>query len=323
VCALNFSNRKRYHLFIGDGPQFLPVTMKLLGLLGTRQKIVPYVADQMPYFLATSWYGPRKTKLLKAIFNLWDGYLCVGELMEQLTRQVTHPQKHAGIFTISNYIRRERYEELRAVSPKLDSPNILFIGNGPGGHRVWYKGLDLMLEAFGIACRENPRLRFTIVGQWDPAVEREVLRRLGPECSGRVRFVGQDPEIRKYIEESSLYLHCGRGDGWPNTVMEAMCGGLPPLISEWTGGREAVRQVDPDLVVPLDPHSVAKRISWYLDVSLSDKKALSDRCRQVCSHYTEELSISQFVRTLRRMLRHFDLPDLSGEIAARHEEVRS
>jgi glycosyltransferase involved in cell wall biosynthesis len=319
VCALRFPNRKRYHLFLGDGPQFLPIAMKLLGRLGRRQKIVPYVADQMPYFLATGWFGPRKTRLLRAIFNLWDGYLCVGEVMEQLTRQVTRPGKHPGIFTIPNYLRRDRYELLRGTTPKLDSPSILFVGNGPSGHRVWYKGLDLMLEAFGIACRENPRLRFTIVGEWTSAVAGELLRRVGRGSAERVRFVGQDPGIQRYMAESGLYLHCGRGDGWPNTVMEAMCAGLPPLISEWTGGREAVRQVDPELVVPLDPEAVAKRICWYLDLSLSEKKALSDRCRQVCSDYTEELAVPRFVGAVRRILHHFGLPDLPGEGMAGHD----
>jgi hypothetical protein len=81
--------------------------------------------------------------------------------------------------------------------------------------------------------------------------------------------------------------------------------------------------VDPNLIVPLDPALVAERICWYLDLSSSDKKNLSERGRQVGSRYTEEQAVSRFVRVLRQMIRHFDLPDLSPEIIARHEEIRS
>jgi hypothetical protein len=79
--------------------------------------------------------------------------------------------------------------------------------------------------------------------------------------------------------------------------------------------------VDPDLVAPLDPQSVAKRICRYFDLSPSDRRALGDRCREVCSNYTEERAVSLFVRTLRQMLSHFNLPDLAPEIVARYGEA--
>jgi hypothetical protein len=64
LSSIFFPERSKWDLIIGDGPQHLPVVMKKLKLLSSNQKIVPYLAGEFAYFLATGYYGKRKTKIL-------------------------------------------------------------------------------------------------------------------------------------------------------------------------------------------------------------------------------------------------------------------
>jgi hypothetical protein len=55
ACAATFPRRSEWDLIIGDGPQHLPIVMKILGLLRPHQKALPYLAGEFPYFLTGQW----------------------------------------------------------------------------------------------------------------------------------------------------------------------------------------------------------------------------------------------------------------------------
>ena len=81
----------------------------------------------------------------------------------------------------------------------------------------------------------------TIVGDWDECT-RESLLRTDPAA---LKFVGRCSDLAPVFATASVYLHPGRGDAFPLSVLEAMAAGLVPIVSEWTGAKEVVEQVDP------------------------------------------------------------------------------
>jgi glycosyltransferase involved in cell wall biosynthesis len=104
-------------------------------------------------------------------------------------------------------------------------------------------------------------------------------------------------------------------------VLEAMCAGVPSIVSEWTGTREAVEHVDPGLVVPCDAESAAEKVHWYFSLSPEARRALSARCREVAAQYSEERAVESFVSSYRQVLGYFGLPDLPQELIGRNPEV--
>jgi glycosyltransferase involved in cell wall biosynthesis len=311
ACSIAFPERHAWDLIIGDGPQHLPVVMKRLGLLQRRQKILPYLAGEFAYFLATGYYGRSKTALLRRWFMSWDGYLCLGDMTAQLLRQVLPEARHRDLFTFPNFVRAERVRQLDGLDPALDGTRILFIGNGPAGFRVFYKGLDLLLASYAMARLRVPELECSIAGDWDVDVARRLEREAGLS-PGVVHWLGRIDELGPTLTSHSLYVHCGRGDAWPNTVMEAIVAGVPALVSDMTGGAEVIRRVEPRLVVPLDAEAVARAIEWYCALPMRDRHDLARRLRAaVLDGYTEARAKEAFRKTIRTVLDHFGLTEVA------------
>jgi glycosyltransferase involved in cell wall biosynthesis len=318
-CSLAFPERHQWDLIIGDGPQHLPVVMKRLGLLQRRQKILPYLAGEFAYFLATGYYGRVKTALLRRWFMGWDGYLCLGEMTARLLRQVLPEARHRDLFTFPNFIRAERVQELSGLDPALDGARILFVGNGPEGFRVFYKGLDLLLKSYAVARARVPDLECSVAGDWRADVARRLEQEVGLSPGG-VQWLGPIERLGPTFTAHSLYVHCGRGDAWPNTVMEAMVSGVPALVSDMTGGAEIIRRIEPRLVVPLVPEAVARAIEWYHALPTHDRRDLARQLRAaVLDGYTEARAKETFRETIRGALDHFGMTDVvlppSGEMA--------
>jgi glycosyltransferase involved in cell wall biosynthesis len=182
---------------------------------------------------------------------------------------------------------------LRANRPTLDSKLIVCIANGPGGWRTWYKGIDLLIQAFERVATKHRDARLAVAGEWAAPAIAELLAHLraGRE---RVRFVGPQTDLLPLLQKAALYLHLGRGDAFPLSVLEALCAGVPAIVSEWTGTRQAVREVDQTLVVALDPSAAAARVDAYLTASSETRSRLGDAARRVGCTYTETQAIKAF-----------------------------
>jgi glycosyltransferase involved in cell wall biosynthesis len=141
-----------------------------------------------------------------------------------------------------------------------------------------------------------------VVGEWDECDRASLLR---DDPSG-VTFVGHRSDLTAVFSTACIYLHPGRGDAFPLSVLEAMAAGLVPIVSEWTGTKEVVEQVDPMLVCPLDARVLAERIQCFMNLSISEKVALSNKAREVVSTYTEEHAVKVFKDNFGRIVNAFN-----------------
>jgi len=126
-----------------------------------------------------------------------------------------------------------------------------------------------------------------VVGEWDRDVRAQY-------ASNAVHFAGSSQRLAHYFNASCIYLHCARGDAFPHSVLEAMAAGLIPIVSEWTGAKEAVCRVDPTLVCTLDADRISARVLEILALSTQDKQVLSDRARSVAREYSQAHAIASF-----------------------------
>lgn len=304
ICGLRFPKRRSYNIFLVDNLHFMPVFMKIFNMISGDQKIVAHMGSHTLYFI----YSHRFSKISE-FFHIWalkkyDALICEGEMAAQLVKNILGKET-PKLYIVNNGIPKEHFPSITNVN--LNSKNVLFIGNGPGKERLWYKGLDLMLDAFEIALRKNPDLHFTIVGTWDERLISELLTTYGAEINTAVVFKGPTSELGKEIANHSLYLHCARGEAYGITILIAMANGLPAIISDWTGAKEVVSKVDETLIVSLDKDIIADKITWYFGLDIAKRQNLSQRSVQVATLCTEVNAIDRYQKSFSEMISDFRL----------------
>ena len=292
VCSLTFPHRKKYDLFISSGPQFPIVLLKLFRRIRGTQKIVCYLGSETLYFLQVGRYGKLAAWMTKRALAYYDGYICNGPMQAELLKKIIN-KKRNKIYINTNGLRENRRQRLLALEADLSTHRILFIGDLYGDWRAWYKGIDLMAEAIDKIVNQLPRLLFTIVGRYDEHHVEEINRKF-PSAGEHLRWIGHTEDVIPYLQRSSLYLHCSRGDAYPNAVVEAMAAGIPTIVSEWTGTKHLVSQVSSSLISTLNPNCLAKRIISYFNLSLNEKHRLAARGRNVVRTMTEEAAVQRF-----------------------------
>lgn len=303
LCSLFFPRRNKYSIFLTEGPHFLPVIMKRLHLLSKRQKAAALLDNETLYFLKARRYRRTTQQALLGVLADYDALFCVGRMQTELAKELLSGHAREPLFIkVHSSLPPHSREKLKLVRPNLDGRQILFIGNGPSGWRAWYKGIDLLVDSINLAASDlKEQLRLKIAGLWESAYAGALLART-PARSASIEFLGHLPDLAPALSDSALYVHLGRGEAFGISIIEAMYAGVPALVSEWTGAREAVEQVDPRLVVPLDAQAAAERICWYMRLPLEQKLKLSARSREVAATYTEERALGEFRDAVNQLL---------------------
>jgi glycosyltransferase involved in cell wall biosynthesis len=208
--------------------------------------------------------------------------------------------RRTQVFAVPGAVSAQRCEALQRLTPALVGANILFIGHGPSGWRVRYKGLDLLLLTLKLVLAQRPDAHLTILGEWSPDVVDASLASMGHERS-RVTFAGPQQSIERFLNDSALCLHVGRGDAFPLSTLETMCAGVPTIVSALTGTSEVVRRVEPAFVVPPEPAAAASAVVKYLVLDDEARRRLASRFRREAASYTEEVAITAFRTVISRI----------------------
>lgn len=294
LCAAWFPGRKDYGLFLTEGAHAPPVLMRKMGLLRKTQRTAALMSNETLYLVRSGYYPASTRKKILWLMRSFDALLCIGAMQVRIARELMG--EGAGAPRIEELycaIPAARREIAESVRPSLTAGRLLFIGNGPSGFRTWYKGVDLLLAAFEQALSDNPGLRLDIVGHWDAGEMKRLLLQF-PAAARNIVFIGEVHDLGEVLSRASLYVHLGRGEAFGISVLEAMAAGVPALVSEWTGGAEAVACVGPGWIVPLDARLAADRISAYFRLTLPERLLLSQASRAAAAKYTEPRAIRCF-----------------------------
>jgi glycosyltransferase involved in cell wall biosynthesis len=300
LCAFTFPQRKGYDVFLSEEAYFMLGLMKLFGLLSKKQKLIGIMGSHTLYFLHSNRYKPSTKKAFIKLFNKYDAFICEGPLQYEMLSNMLGKNSDVRLYKIFNGSPVQRFSKLIQVEPQLTSMNIITIGAMPNNDRIYYKGFDLMLEAFSIVKKYYPALTFTVVGEYDHDLMTTLTNKYCPDFKADIIFTGQISDLTSQLNNASLYLHTARGEAWGISVTEAMSAGIPPIVSDWTGSKEAVEKISEKLVVPLQASLISDRVIWYLGLSVAEKKILSEKAREVSRFYTEENAIAHFKKTFEK-----------------------
>lgn len=293
LCALFFPNRKKYSVFFTESIREPILIMKLLGLISSRQKLIPLMDNETLFFYHNNRYSKIVMWMIKKYLEKSDAIICVGEFQSKLAEQIIGKKQFAKIRTVNNWVFKENYEKLSKITSDLNSKKILFIGDVSAEFRAWYKGVDLMIKAFDLASKVNTDITLEIVGINDVKYLDSYLSKLTFETRNKILIKSRQP-IFSFLETASLYLHCARGEAWGITIMEALTAGVPVICSDLTGAKEVVVKVSPELIVPTNELKIAEKIIWFFNLPYNQRLDLSHRGREVMKDYTEEKSIDRF-----------------------------
>ena len=131
------------------------------------------------------------------------------------------------------------------------------------------KRFDLLIEAFAIVSRRQPRVRLAIVGEGScrPALEAHMAR-LG--VADRCRLLGHQGDVISMHHVFDLFVQSSTREGTPNAVLEAMALETPIVATDVGGTAELVTHGVHGLLVR--PGSAAP-LAESIETALSDRRA--------------------------------------------------
>jgi glycosyltransferase involved in cell wall biosynthesis len=256
---------RNFDVYLCEGTYIIPALAKKMGLI-KNAKIINILASPLLYYLKIGDISGVKRFFAIQMLREVDEFICMGKMEEELLKELLPNAKTIVKYPLPNPDLVKTLLKTSNLVPKLDSHKLLFIGK----QDAYYKGVDLLLDSFKTIKKIWPDAELTIIGKIT-GIEKD------PKKMAGVKLLGYVDDIVKPIKEHSLYIHLGRGDAFPVSVIEAMLGGLPALVSEWTGSKEIICNVDKHLIVPLNKSAITNGISWYFELNHREKITLSNK----------------------------------------------
>ncbi len=300
LSAIRLPVTREKTILLSEGIHFMPALAKIIWKR-KKVKLIYLLDNEGLYFISSKYYSFITRFFSIQALNRADAFICIGYFQGEMLRGLIH-RTNNKLFITFNGIEKNRLNELLQIEPDLESNNIVFIGNGPDGWRVWYKGLDILVEVFKELSDQYKNAKLTIVGIWSEATQNILTKNLTEEIKAKIDFVGEQISLVPFLKTASICVHPARGEAWGISVTEAMAAGLPTLVSDLTGSAEAVSKVTEDLITKPDISSFLNKIKWYFSLTLDYKINLSIGARNVAKEYTRENAILNFQKKFRQSL---------------------
>ena len=167
---------------------------------------------------------------------------------------------------ISNYCRSqgmifapiEKWSKMPIVHCGIDPELFNLVSHQGKGKRLLYvgrlsavKGLPILLESLVSLKQRHPNIILTVVGDGS---DRTYLEQMTADLglNNNVAFVGykSQAEVRKYFEESDVFVLSSFAEGVPVVLMEAMAAGVPVVATQIAGISELVENEVSGYIVP-------------------------------------------------------------------------
>jgi glycosyltransferase involved in cell wall biosynthesis len=127
------------------------------------------------------------------------------------------------------------------------------------------KNYPMFIRAASLVCLDRERVTFVGVGRNDMVDE---LRTLAEECGcgEKVKFAGQQSDIRPWLAAADMFCLTSDSEGCPNALLEAMLAELPVVSSNFSSAEEIVANGRNGVLVPLNDHrAMAREIALLIE----------------------------------------------------------
>jgi starch synthase len=134
------------------------------------------------------------------------------------------------------------------------------------------KGLDILLDAWAIVCRDRPNqdLRLLLIGTGSDAskLHHRLITKPLPGVIWIDEFINDRTRVQQYLSAADVYVMSSRQEGFPVAPIEAMACGLPIVATDAPGIPDILEhgEISGGLIVPRNNASaLANAIGRVLD----------------------------------------------------------
>jgi glycosyltransferase involved in cell wall biosynthesis len=216
------------------------------------------VQDRVTPVPEAQWLHQRILGVKKDEISLADHVLTVSELARAGYIEAGVPASRVHAVALGADTRL--FDPGTAGARDLTGP-CTFLFAGATIHR---KGIDVLLEAFGALQRKLPgKARLVVVG---PRGDSHALLERPGIGDVVVRLAVAQFGLVELYRGADCFVLPSRHDSFGMVVLEAMACGLPAIVSEMVGAREAIEEARSGWVVPLnDAPALAARMAWCVE----------------------------------------------------------
>lgn len=213
------------------------------------------------YSLSKNLIGTYGKPVVRAIAQHGiDGIIAISEFVQDYLHPIF--QNHVPISIAHPYIQPGLYERLARLDPDLNKNIVVTVGRP-----TWYKGVDLLVDAWSKVRENHPKAELHIVGKSHPESYSDTK---GVTVRGFVE------DLTSVYESASLYVQPSRIEPFGVAVLEALRAGLPAVVTNTTGARSEIAELDDRLITSATSNELAEAVDWYFDTSRKKRNKLSD-----------------------------------------------
>ena len=191
---------------------------------------------------------PKKDRVIRANLDNSDLSVSISASTDKDLGEVLPDDK---IVSIPNGINIESDDQTTTpwLRQCLDAKSDLIVLSV--GRNVSKKSFGVGLEAFAVAVRENPSLRYVHIGR-DEQPLREQAERLG--IADRFDALGEQPRhlVLQAYREADIFFSPAAVESFGIVTYEAMAAGLPSLVSDGPGNRDAIVNGETGIIAPVN-----------------------------------------------------------------------
>lgn len=228
-------------------------------------KLVRLVADQDLYEIAE---GKRSGTEHRITHSFLDGVIANSEFMKEYAEDFTG----LDVEVVHPFVPNLE-EFLDFENEYTERKEICFVGyNYPN------KNVESLVEAV-----RGTDYKLHIVGKGHDEREQE-----------NVEVHGFVENLTKIYSQCDLYAQPSDGEAFGVAPLEAMAAEIPAIVTDTTGLKTTVQEIDEELVAETSVEGLRKTIERFYNKEIEERKSISQEAREKASEFTEEKSLQNF-----------------------------
>ena len=210
----------------------------ITGTLAARIASAPVVVSNVHN--VGKFRSRRQVLTERLVSRFRDATVCVSEAVKKDYISTTKLDE-TNVYVIYNGVDVSRFKPRDATSIRRR------LGFAPGekvlvfaGRLIPQKSPELALEAFAVICKVLPGTRLLILGRG------HLLQSLSAKAKSlglgdKVVFAGYREDVEHFLSAADLFISSSTKEGFSNVLLEALASGLPAVVTDVGGNREAIR----------------------------------------------------------------------------------
>lgn len=278
VLTINFDG---YDTILVESPLLDPNAHK--ALFRTKKQIISLFSSPGIYKVLNNQLNPLFLPFLKEMIEQTDAFIAVSKMCRDylIEKEVNKPIEVAYPF-----IDPQKYSTLKR---NVYNPNSnYFVTAGFPAH---YKGIDFAIKIFDKLVEKYKNLEIKIITK---SLESKYLANIKNKSKIRTLNNLTTNDFCSTLGGAIACLHFGRFDTFPVVTLESMLAGVPTFVSDTTGTKELVSQVNYNYITKLDFEECIDKLEWFLHLDEKERIKQSLLFKRIAEPFNKEKRLINF-----------------------------